>query len=92
MFKIIAIQMKPKENICILQSTKILHSKSCIFSQHLFTEPYNKWRFGLPGLENFRVRHVVVHFPPSCYTVSATLPLEFVLNEKVQRFRRSPFS
>jgi hypothetical protein len=41
-FKIISIQMKPKENIRILQTTKILPSKSCIFFQHLFTEPYNK--------------------------------------------------
>ena len=66
MFKIIAIQMKPKENIRILQSTKILPSKSCITFQHLFTEPYNNWRLGLPGLENFRVRHVVISSPPYC--------------------------
>jgi hypothetical protein len=73
MFKFIFIQIKPKENIRILQSTKILPSKSCIFSQHLFTEPYNKWRLDLLGLENFRVRHVVISCPPYCCTLSAML-------------------
>lgn len=73
MFKIIFIQMKPKENILILPSTKILLSKRCIFFQHMFTEPYNNWRLGLLRLENFRVRHVVISCPPYCCTLSAML-------------------
>jgi hypothetical protein len=73
MFKITAIQMKPKENIRILQSTKILPPKSCIFSQHPFTEPYEKWRLGLSGLENFRIRHVVISCPPYFCALSTML-------------------
>ena len=86
MFKIIAIQMKPKENICILQSTKISHSKSCIFFQHLFTNgdwSCQDWKIFVSDMLLYRVRHIVVHVPPCYYTVSAILLLEFVLNEKV---------
>jgi len=74
MFKIIAIQMKPKESSCILNLQKYYTQKAAHFSNICLQNPTisgdwacQDWKIFVSDILLYRVRHVVIPSPPFCF-------------------------